>query len=241
MSRVDAAAAMDRLPWLPDEPQPRRVTRRPGALRGWTAAAIALAAAVGLWIGMASIDQPVLPTAQRAQPTATIRLPEARPAAPAVVPMSAQREVNPVPTPQVRSAPARDVPIAAPPPPKAAPRAVSKSSAAPNEASANKPVATRETLMARALPGTSRAVQVGAFGSPPQARNGWRYVVRAYPGLAGLDAVVTTSRNSKGRLFYRFQVGTTSQAHSEVLCQRMQKIQFSCAVVGLPRQAKVRR
>lgn len=32
----------------------------------------------------------------------------------------------------------------------------------------------------------------------------------------------------------RFQVGTTSQAHSEVLCQRMEKIRLGCAVVGLP-------
>jgi hypothetical protein len=68
-----------------------------------------------------------------------------------------------------------------------------------------------------------------------------RTVSRALRGLAGLDAVVTTSRNSKGRLFYRFQVGTTSQAHSEVLCQRMQKIDFSCAVVGLPRKVQVER
>lgn len=29
----------------------------------------------------------------------------------------------------------------------------------------------------------------------------------------------------------RFQVGTTSQAHSEVLCHRMEKIRLSCAVV----------
>ncbi|HKP33580.1 MAG TPA: hypothetical protein VJT70_02215 [Sphingomicrobium sp.] len=214
MSRVDAAAAMDRLPWLPDEPQPQRAGRRRGAL-GWFAAALALASVAGLGIGVMSTDQAIPPTAP---PTATVRLPEARPAAPAAVPMPAQREVNPAPAPEVRSAPAPDVPIAAPPPPKVA-----------------APVAP-EIPTVRAVPGTvGRAVQVGAFGSPRQAMNGWRYVVRAYPGLAGLGAVVATSRNSKGRLFYRFQVGTTSQAHSEVLCQRMQKIDFSCGVVGLPK------
>jgi hypothetical protein len=42
-------------------------------------------------------------------------------------------------------------------------------------------------------------------------------------------------------VFYRFRIGTTSQAHSEVLCQRMEKIHLSCAVVGLPWKAKVER
>jgi hypothetical protein len=84
-------------------------------------------------------------------------------------------------------------------------------------------------------------VQIGAFGSVAQAKHGWWYMVRAYPAMAHLPAVVRPTRNSKGREFFRFQVGTTSQAHSEVLCQRMQKIGFSCAVVGLPWKAKVER
>jgi hypothetical protein len=86
-----------------------------------------------------------------------------------------------------------------------------------------------------------RLVEIGAFGSVPQAKQGWQYMVRAYPAVAHLPAVVRPDRNSKGRLFYRFRMGTTSQAHSEVLCQRMQKIELSCAVVGLPWKAKVER
>ena len=74
-----------------------------------------------------------------------------------------------------------------------------------------------------------------------QAKRGWWFMVRAYPAVAHLPAVVTVSRNSRGRAFYRFQVGTTSQAHSEVLCQRMETIRLSCAVVGLPWKAKVER
>jgi hypothetical protein len=66
-------------------------------------------------------------------------------------------------------------------------------------------------------------------------------MARAYPGVRRLQAVVVETRNSRGRRFYRFQIGTTSQAHSEVLCQRMRKIRFSCAVVGLPGRAKVER
>jgi hypothetical protein len=81
---------------------------------------------------------------------------------------------------------------------------------------------------------SGRVVQIGAFGSRLQAKLGWRHMVRAYPAVKRLQAVVVESRNSRGRHFYRFQIGTTSQAHSEVLCQKMQRIRFSCAVVGLP-------
>jgi hypothetical protein len=86
-----------------------------------------------------------------------------------------------------------------------------------------------------------RLVQVGAYGSTHQAKLGWWSMVHAYPAMAHLPAVVVETRNSKGRPFYRFQVGTTSQAHSEVLCQRMQKIELSCAIIGLPWKAKVER
>ena len=86
-----------------------------------------------------------------------------------------------------------------------------------------------------------RVVQIGAFGSIHQAKEGWWFMVRAYPALAHLPAVVRPTRNSKNRIFYRFQIGTTSQAHSEVLCQRMQKIDLSCAVIDLPGKAKVER
>jgi hypothetical protein len=86
-----------------------------------------------------------------------------------------------------------------------------------------------------------RLVEIGAFGSVLQAKLGWRHMVGAYPAVARLPAVVRPDRNSRGRVFYRFRIGTTSQAHSEVLCQRMQRIRFSCAVVGLPWKAKVER
>jgi cell division protein FtsN len=86
-----------------------------------------------------------------------------------------------------------------------------------------------------------RLVQIGAFGSVQQAKAGWRYMVRAYPAVAHLPAVVRPDRNSKGRTFYRFRIGTTSQAHSEVLCQRMERIRLSCAIIGLPWKSKVER
>jgi hypothetical protein len=81
-------------------------------------------------------------------------------------------------------------------------------------------------------------VRIGAFGTRQQAKLGWRYMVGTYPAVAHLQATVIETRNSRGRPFYRFQIGTTSQAHSEVLCQRMEKIRLSCAVVGLPWKPK---
>jgi hypothetical protein len=86
-----------------------------------------------------------------------------------------------------------------------------------------------------------RLVQIGAFGTPLQAKFGWRHMQRAYPAVGELPAVVVVTRNSRGRNYYRFQIGTTSQAHSEVLCQRMEMIHFSCAVIGLPWKGKVER
>ena len=108
-----------------------------------------------------------------------------------------------------------------------------------------KPLASRDQLKlwpSRVSSGASgRLVQIGAFGTRQQAKLGWRRMKRAYPAVGRLPAVVVESRNSRGKRFYRFQIGTTSQAHSEVLCQRMQKIRFSCAVVGLPWKSKVER
>ena len=84
-----------------------------------------------------------------------------------------------------------------------------------------------------------RVVRVGAFYSRRQAKRGWARIVRVYPGIRRLRAVVvgTPSRRT-GQTFYRLQFGTTSQAHSAVLCQRMRVIGQSCVTVGLtPRGA----
>ena len=56
MSRVEAAAGMDRLPWLPDEPQPRPVKRRGNPVVPWAAAAILAVAAGGFWLGTRSAE-----------------------------------------------------------------------------------------------------------------------------------------------------------------------------------------
>jgi hypothetical protein len=259
MSRVEAAAGLDRLPWLPDEPQPRPVKRR-SVIVPWAAGGIvAVVAAAGFWVGVRSLEQPASAPVGRSQRAATVRLPEPRPAQPEIR-IAPQPEVQIAPPPQVRPAPTREVRIAAAPsdrkPAHAAPAAAAKTTQTAPAGQA--PAATAPTVASPAPPApqfvmpkpwnprivtgaAGRLVQIGAFGSVHQAKRGWWFMVHDYPAMAHLPAVVRETRNSKSRAFYRFDVGTTSQAHSEVLCQRMQKIHLSCAVVGLAWKAKVER
>ena len=80
-----------------------------------------------------------------------------------------------------------------------------------------------------------RMVRVGTFYSRRQAKQGWARIVKVYPGMRNLRAVVVPSPSLRnGHMFYRLQFGTTSQAHSTVLCQRMRVVGQSCVVVGLP-------
>lgn len=247
MSRVDAAAGMDRLPWLQDDPAPQVAPRRRMLVPA--IAAVLLTGGAAFWFGAREIEQQ--PPVSTSPKTATVRLPSARPAAPA--------------QPQVRIAPVPEVqPIVAPPTPVIEPtprviRTPPKTIATPHEPvesalAVEHPASKAPIAVARPQPvplrpwqprvvagAAGRLVEVGAFGSVPQAKLGWRYMVRAYPAMTRLPAVVRPDRNSKGRIFYRFRVGTTSQAHSEVLCQRMQRIRLSCAVLDLPWKAKVER
>lgn len=252
-----AAVGMDRLPWLSDEPRkaPRRARRGLSDLSLWVVAGLLVIAAASFWIG--SRSQAPHPSVQptSVQPTTTLTLPEPR-SAPQEVRIAPQPEVAPEPVPEVRPAPVREVHYAAPP--KKAPetesekaaaseaQAAADTSQAPDSKTEVQPATTHSAPLKpwppRVVEGaTGRLVEIGAFGSVPQAKAGWEYMVRAYPAMAHLPALVRPDRNSKGRMFYRFRVGTTSQAHSEVLCQRMGKIHLSCAVVGLPWKDKVER
>jgi hypothetical protein len=242
------AVGLDRLPWLADEPKPRtpepraRARRRGGDLAGWAVAATLLVAGASYWLGTQAVRSDSTPAISEnaVKPSATVRLPEPRPIAPA-------QEVRIAPTPEVRPVPAPPVVLPEPKVEKRAERkpvlrsmpAKSRARAKPAKAAAKaKPNRSRAARAAAARPRhlalwPARQPQ-GAYGSRHQAKLGWRRMVRSYPAVGRLPAVVVERRNSRGRRFYRFQLGTSSQAHSEVLCQRMQSIDFSCAVVGLP-------
>ena len=263
MSRVDAAAATDRLPWLSDEPQPKPVKRNGNFVLGWAAAAVLAVAGAGFWLGTRSVEEQPAPTSRQTAPATTVLLPQPRPQAPREIRIPAQPQISPTPAPEVRPTAARDVRIVVPRAERPARRvAASPAATEPTTPPLEAPVAAQAPAAApaptivpptaqfvlprpwnpRVVPGAAgRLVQVGAFGSTHQAKRGWWFMVRAYPAVAHLPAVVTTTRNSRGRHFYRFQVGTTSQAHSEVLCQRMQRIRLSCAVLGLPWKTRVER
>jgi outer membrane biosynthesis protein TonB len=264
MSDSRVVGGLDRLPWLADEPVRKTLPapRRRRDLTGWAAGAVVAVAAASFWLGSRNPVQEAPPPAA-SRPSATVAVPQPSPPTPEVR-IAPQPQVVPTPQPQVRVIRVPEIRIVPAPAPKnspsaseaaasteAAPKAAdasgkvssSSSSSSSSDEAAERPQAAPLTpWQPRVVAGASgRLVQIGAFGSVPQAKQGWRYMVRAYPAVAHLPALVRPDRNSKGRVFYRFRVGTTSQAHSEVLCQRMQKIHLSCAVVGLPWKAKVER
>jgi hypothetical protein len=79
---------------------------------------------------------------------------------------------------------------------------------------------------------SGRLVRVGTFSTAKQAKKGWWAIVRNNPSLKRLPALAVPARSVRdGRTYYRLQMGTTSQAHSEVLCQRMRRIGQSCVVI----------
>lgn len=259
MSDSRASAGLDRLPWLADEPRPQaKAVKRNHA--GWTVAAVLLVAGGSFWLGSnSSVQQPNSGT------SISIKAPIQRRLAQAEVPMTAQPQVSPSPVPEVRSQTIPEIRIA-PPPRRSVRRDPSRHSwplpspvrlanvsanpvavpAAPAPIELVSPSVSRSTVLrpwpSRVTQGAfGRLVQIGAYGSRLQAKRGWVAMVHAYPAVAHLQAVVVESRNSHSRSFYRFQIGTTSQAHSEVLCQRMEGIHLSCAIIGLPWKAKVER
>jgi outer membrane biosynthesis protein TonB len=256
MSQARTAAGNDRLPWLADEPVPPNRRRSHREAAGWAVAAAVLLAAASYWVGERSWREPAPPiVSERGQTTVALPSPRA--------PEPPQPQVVFEPAPEVSPVPERQVPIVRPRPEKlvarphsspaaglqaSSPASEEKPSAAtPDTAPAPGPAAKADNSAEKPLTlwpawqsqgAAGRIVRIGAFGSRLQAKVGWRYMVRAYPAVAHLPATVVETRNSRGRAFYRFQIGTTSQAHSEVLCQRMEKIRLSCAVVGLPWKPK---
>ena len=257
------ALGMDRLPWLPDEPvRPAKPPTQSGGggLLGWVFAAILLVGGVSYWLGTRTgTDVTGTPARSSAPPSAALPLPEATRVAPGEdIQRVAPPELRPVPEPVVRGVTERAPawrPLPRTVPKRVADRVkrtivndeidhISQAQGRPPGRPAPAVPRAANTQNVRLWPAresagaTGRVVQIGAFGSRLQAKRGWWHMARAYPAVKRLPAVVVEARNSRGRPFYRFQIGTTSQAHSEILCQRMEQIRFSCAVVGLPGERK---
>ena len=243
MSRVEAAAGMDRLPWLPDEPDPQPRDR----------------AAAQAMIGAGGRSDPA-----RRRRRLLARHATASKTVPAGTNATAQHHASACPKPrparrprqpQVRLAPQR------PRSSRSSPRADAGGRAAaprrPNvTAHPASPHAKRPRRGAPAVRRSRTAApwRVGSSLVPSAAWSGRRLRSSTRPSAAGGQSLGPIRRSSgsrpvvpvqsqfaTGASIYRFQIGTTSQAHSEVLCQRMRLIGLSCAVVGLPWKAKVER
>ena len=265
MSRTASFDPSERLPWLSDpaRPQPRQ------SRRSWLPLGIALSAAGAIaYGGWTMVERTSAPQPTPVVPADRVALPPPKAAAPSSATAPAQTRPQP-PTASERealrpaAAPAakasttkRDRQTSERQRRDSSANRTKRSAARPQRSSAQAaqvaasppPRMAATTAQPRALwpsqqtaGAGGRLVQIGAFGTRQQAKLGWRRMQRSYPAVGRLPAVVVEARNSRGRKFYRFQIGTTSHAHSEVLCQRMQRISYSCAVMGLPWKAKVER
>jgi len=253
----------DRLPWLSDTRRPRG-GRESTPLLFWAFLAIVLVAGLAYWLGVRSVYQlddfaevldPAAPVAGDPARELTNEAigalpPAAEPAdAPGLRDVALVPDTAAVPIPGVdRARPAEPEPA---PEIKAEPKVEAAAEpdtaeGAPETATASaepvkKPVAPAASPPLQAWPADvstnayGRVVRVGTFVSRLQAKQGWQRIVRVYPGMRRLRAVVVPNPSLRnGQMYYRLQFGTTSQAHSEILCQRMRIVAQSCVTVGLP-------
>ena len=249
MTDSRTAAGLDRLPWLSDEPKSRpRAKGAVAGLLGWVVAAILLIAGASYWLGKRSAERTPIytPTEQMGQPATTVPLPQPRAAEPV------QPEVRADTIPQVEPAPAPAVPAIKQPAPvpkrqrvmRSVPAEPRRKAAPTAEIAASKPEKTKAQPVARKVDplrpwpvrvkdgASGRLVRVGTFRTARQAKKGWWAIVRMNPALKRLPALVVPAQSLRdGQVYYRLQMGTTSQAHSEVLCQRMRSIGQSCVVI----------
>jgi hypothetical protein len=220
----------------------------------WAFLAIVLVAGISYWLGMKSVREPdefadilgrTPPVPAEPPPELANRTIPAPPPpevqAPGLPDVSPVAQPAPVPIPGVErarpAAPKTKLRVT----PRVTPPAVKPKARAARAAPAKKPVATPRPARLQAWPADQsvnaygRVVRVGTFYSRRQAKQGWARIVRVYPGMRRLRAVVVANPSLRtGQTFYRLQFGTTSQAHSAVLCQRMRVVGQSCVTVGLP-------
>lgn len=258
MSQAEAVAAGDRLPWLANEAMPRS-TYNLREVSGWLIAAALVVGGGAFWLvetGQPNPASEVAPTR-----TTTVVLPQAQNSpsqsqSKKVVPVHGRRSYSVL---AVSHHAAHERTAAEHPNVTAA--------KAPNVAEAQKKAVVASADTAGSKPGAARGpgslasssgrpsstwprpalrpsqihggvVHVGAFADVQQAKLVWREMVRAYPAVAQFQPSLIENRDWNGRPFYQFQVGTASQADSEMLCQSMERFNFRCAIVGLPWKAQ---
>ena len=241
MADTFVGSKADRLPWLNDD------VRRPSRSNGWivsflAASSVAIIAAVSFWLGMNGALRPAMDAQNPTE--ASIDLPSADSsdelAALQAEPMMPQVEPTAVP-PAVGMPAQEDVRLEAPPVRRVAAKnaaAAHRSRPATKKAAAAKKSVEEEKALKYASPWKStgvsgRMVRVGAYSSMEKGKDAWATLSQLSPAIKQLPAVVTDIPSPTGRTLYWLQIGTTSQAHSEVLCQRMKALGQRCVVVDL--------
>jgi hypothetical protein len=228
MNESRAITGLDRLPWLADEREaPRR--SRSGARPIAIALLILGIAAFSYWLGTKSWtlfpDRP----SETVGPDRPIALPEPVPVAP-------EPEILNEPPVTAEPKPAQPVPAASSPRPVQRPAAKPRATAEAPKSTEEKKAETspRTPWPVRKVEGSAgRLVQVGTFATRRQAKRGWNALMRVNPALQRLPAMVVPAQSRRdGKTYYRLQMGTTSQAHSVVLCQRLRMIGQSCIVLA---------
>jgi hypothetical protein len=239
MAETYVVGDADRLPWLTDEVKRRKKSG------GWVvsflaSSVVAIIAALSFWLGMNGGLRPRLGV--EAQPEVQVELPPAASSnAPVLLqPEPAMPQVEPSPVPPSVVLPAQEeVRLEAPP----VRRVAAKRAAAAHRAraSAAKPIdkpvedseSTRYANPWKSTGVSGRMVRVGAYSSLEKSKEAWSRLAELSPAIKQLPAVVTDIQTPNGSTLYWLQIGTTSQAHSEVLCQRMRAIRQSCVVVDV--------
>jgi hypothetical protein len=235
------ARDFERLPWLTDEvrrrPKPRRSANWVVAFLA--ASAVAIIAAFSFWLGMNGALAPK--PGALAPPETRVDLP------PAANPLSEPGLIQPEPAmPQVEPAPVpapvvirqqEEVRIASAPRERKAVHSERRTKTTQAKAASAKKTAEKKAVTYsnpwKSDGVSGRMVRIGAYGSLEKGKKAWTQLAQLSPSFKRLPAVVTDLPSRTGRIYYWLQVGTTSQAHSEVLCQRMRAIGQSCLVVDL--------
>ena len=232
MNESRAITGLDRLPWLADEgDSPRR--RKPRAHPLAIALLILGVAALSYWLGTQSWRLFPDRSVQAPAPAETLPLPEAELAQPEIL---SEPEVEPAPAEPV----AEPAPRAQRPTMTVSRTAPAKPGRPAEDKEKAKESSVRDPWPVRKVEGSAgRLVHVGTFATRRQAKRGWNALMRVNPALQRLPAMVVPVQSKRdSKVYYRLQMGTTSQAHSVVLCQRMRMIGQSCIVLSDPLDGK---